>query len=282
MIFAIFVSTLIPLASGFYQAITGTGNGEISGLNRIYATAFYPNVYAFYLMIILIFICTAYFYFNSYISRAFLLLLSLFVSFSLILTYSRAGWSSTVFGLGVFVLIIMRKINRRTTAHLIILLLTFSILISMSAPKIASRFLGITGFDISTVGFRIGIWVEFLKRFIDSPLLGYGIGSSYIVSPEIILDFSSFPHSVYIKILSETGICGFIAYFAFVISLLKHSLKEYTHNIGTRKIFLASGMITLTLSFLLFSITEDLIIYDTVFSYFWFFAAVVHNLLALG
>jgi O-antigen ligase len=102
------------------------------------------------------------------------------------------------------------------------------------------------------------------------------------VSPEIILDFSSFPHSVYIKILSETGICGFIAYFAFVISLLKHSLKEYTHNIGTRKIFLASGMITLTLSFLLFSITEDLIIYDTVFSYFWFFAAVVHNLLALG
>ena len=86
--------------------------------------------------------------------------------------------------------------------------------------------------DISTG--RVEIWENGLRMFSDHPVLGIGSGafiaanSSGEYGPPIELN----PHSIYIQLLAELGLIGFVVWFAFLISYLRLLLKRHTPRRG--------------------------------------------------
>jgi O-antigen ligase len=82
-----------------------------------------------------------------------------------------------------------------------------------------------------TIGTRYRIWEAGLKMFLDHPIAGVGIGqfSNYVHNYSIsgipnYLNLST--HNLYIQILSETGIVGFLIFLTIIIYTIKLALKK--------------------------------------------------------
>ena len=278
MVLAILLSTIIPLVAGFYQAITVSGNLLTRGFNRIYATVTYPNGYAFYLMIILIFILTMYFYVKTLKNRVILFLLAIPIVLSLILTYTRGAWLGAGLGIGMFMLMLLRRLNLKNFILLIIFLSGISILVGLFMPQIVERSAYLAGPELGSFGWRMLVWRIDFKEFLNHPFRGYGIGSSGMITKRE-LGYIIAPHNDYLKLMVETGIFGAVAYLAAMILLLKVCMRKYRENLNTKKGILANGLVACMFSVLLVSFGDNLFDYDVVFNYFWFFVVVGYNLI---
>ena len=99
--FIIFVllSSIIPLAVGLYQILTGSGFSVLLGYekyNRIHATFIHPNVFAQYLVLITM---LTLFVFDTWkfskVKRVFVLSFLALVIFELYYTFGRGAWIAT-------------------------------------------------------------------------------------------------------------------------------------------------------------------------------------------
>ena len=66
---------------------------------------------------------------------------------------------------------------------------------------------------------RLAIWNMSLNKWLESPLLGFGIGGNHR-----ILGVAN--HNTYIEVLFCTGLLGTITFICFVVSLLKKAIKS--------------------------------------------------------
>ena len=60
----------------------------------------------------------------------------------------------------------------------------------------------------STSTFRLEIWFHTFKQFLDSPLFGDSLESTWL---------GYYPHNIFLEVLVTTGILGFIPFFAFIV-----------------------------------------------------------------
>jgi len=276
MIIAIFLSSFIPLSIGLFQFIALKENYWHPYLNRIYATTYNPNQYAYYLNIILLFAFTMYLYTDSWRNKIYLFLLTIPTLISLILTYSRTGWISVIFGLSTFFLLSKGKDRYK------IFLLIFLLLII-----IGSTYLGITTIyrvttllspGLETLGGRINLWIINFKVFLKNPLIGYGIGSWNIFSQKETGTLFP-PDNWYICLMVETGFFGLITFLLIIFSLYRFFLKKYRVDINIKKKILSLGVFALIITTLVSQIGFDLPLIDNVFVYFWFIIVINYNLL---
>ena len=278
--FAVLLSALIPLATGFYQALTISGILSITGFNRIYATVTYPNAYAFYLMIILIFVLTVYFYVKTFKNKLILLLATIPISLSLILTYTRGAWLGVSFGVGMFVLMLLRKLSFKNFILLIVFLFGISVLVAFFMPQIMERSSYLTRASMGSLGWRGMVWFTYFQEFLSHPFRGYGIGSCGVLAKKN-LGVIIAPHNEYLKLMVETGIFGVIAFLSVMVLLLRFSIREYRNNPENKKVILASGLTAVIFGVLIVSFGDNLFDYDVVFNYFWFFVVMGYNLLKI-
>ncbi|MEO0267446.1 MAG: O-antigen ligase family protein [candidate division WOR-3 bacterium] len=152
----------------------------------------------------------------------FFFLLVLF--FSLFFTYSRNSLISCAVGVLSFLLIYSWKIKKLNLFLRYFLLFSISLLViiflsKFTFEKVYERILSIFRIqeDIS-FQIRLYYWKNSLRTFLKYPFFGIGI-SQFIYMPYAF--FVIIPHNLYIQLLLETGIFGFLSFIFLIGSIIK-------------------------------------------------------------
>lgn len=231
----VLISTPVMLY-GFYQLATGGGQHAQVHIgvtyNKLLATFSHPNNYSFYLATV-IFSALAVIQLPIRKNKLFYGLLGAAV-ISLIFTYSRSAWLSVTACCLIWVLM-----NRKGRVPILIL----SALVSLAfTPLIVDRFSDVTASmgtgdleDLesgSSLGFRITLAkILLFDAFPDSPLFGFGLGSSMAVAQKYA-NWTTPPHNEYLRVLIESGLVGMLGYLAFLFSYLVFLIGNVGH-LGT-------------------------------------------------
>jgi len=147
-----------------------------------------------------------------------LVLLLVLMAFNLVLTHSRAGFISLSLSSFLFVLFLSNKKYRVQ----VFLFLIFLATILMSLPSAGKT---LVGFILRADAGRIEIWKAAIFMFLDSPLLGKGLGNFM----KYITDYGLEPlyaHNCYLQILAESGLIGLISFLWFLKEVIGRGIRK--------------------------------------------------------
>jgi O-antigen ligase len=148
-----------------------------------------------------------------------------FSSFALLLTQSRGGLLAYV----AILLLSAYLLPRRGKARLrwIAAVLVFSLSGALLVGQIFTRLQGV---DLYTEVTRLGIWAGAGLVFAGNPVIGVGYGNfktaltSAIAVPDgYMLD----AHNLYLELLAETGIIGFVAFAILIIASVRCARRMF-------------------------------------------------------
>lgn len=210
-------SSIIPSIFATIQFFSKTGLSiPLEGIyNRIYGTFSHPNLFAYYLIIPIVLSLFKFLSGNKKrIPNLIALLIFLFLTTLLILTYTRGAWIVLIF--------IITIIGAFRYSYLLPILFSVIILAYLIVPPIQNRARALINInEHSSVQWRINLWQDSLKIAKEKPILGFGTGvASQIIRERRGKEFgSSNPHNDYLKILLENGLLGLISYFILIMSI---------------------------------------------------------------
>lgn len=155
--------------------------------------------------------------------RKFALCLGIFLlTFSLVLTFSRAGWLAFIFSM-VLMLILSRKFGILAPVFIFFAIMIFTV------PNLRERFIFIfqKGGDTD----RLVVWRSTLEMIRENPFLGKGVGTfmSYCqkYAPTVYVRYA---HNCYLQIWAETGVFSLLAFISFLLSLLINGIIKFKEN----------------------------------------------------
>ena len=213
----IVAGSVIPIAYGFYQALTHTGYmDDAAGIIRINSLFYLPTVYAHYIVILLFFLIYLFLFSGKKRVKKYIFIF-LLALLSLILTWGRT--SIIAFLVGVILLIFLNK-KRMIGIPLIVGVL---IIMFLAIPQIRSRFTDPfqdNSLHTNSWQSRLILWEQASLQIIKKPILGYGIGSApKVVQKAIGSKKVRLPHNDYLRILIDLGIIGLCLFFLLITSL---------------------------------------------------------------
>jgi len=139
------------------------------------------------------------------------------LTFGLLLSFSRAAWGHYFISFIIYFFLAKKGTMKRLKLTLMLLLITTPVIIYfVSSTTIGDLFydrLGLQTYDND----RFQNQANALDHLVHYPL-GFGPGQS-----EVFLDFST--HSLYIRLLFENGIFGFISFLLFYLLCLVRAFK---------------------------------------------------------
>lgn len=168
-------------------------------------------------------------------NRFYFVLLVLFLGI-VFLTKSKSALLSTIIAGGfLFYKTFSGKVNK-TKTFIVIAIIVGVIYYVISKGLLGDAFVrlinmfnfftsGDESMDMSTAT-RADFAFKGLKTFSESPILGYGIGSSYKLLN------GTYYHNNYVQLLVETGIVGFVLYYGFLITILIRLFKNKGDDIS--------------------------------------------------
>lgn len=162
-------------------------------------------------------------------------LLLFYLGIGMLFTGSRGALISFVIGFGILLFCEMRK---RESKKAVFVLLIVAIIAAIAAiyfiPQelLESRFssdnlFGVNEYEQGSHN-RYTIWMNALKLFKDSPIIGYGCGNFFSAIATVYKECAS--HNMYILILIEEGILGLLI---MVYGLVKMSVYLYKKQLYT-------------------------------------------------
>ncbi|MGC8758146.1 MAG: O-antigen ligase family protein, partial [Caldisericaceae bacterium] len=176
----------------------------------------------------------------------------MFFLFLLFLTVSRGGYIAFALGGIVFLTISVRQL-RKTWKDMLLVLVGSVILIAVGSPKeiilanlgksdILVKFAtGLSGDN--SLWWRIHMALLAFKIFLERPITGFGLGTfryMFTINETIMQPFRIDPHSLFFKLLAETGIVGTVAFFLFSGYLI---LKGFLKSISEKEDFIYKGLV---------------------------------------
>jgi len=240
-------SGIIVSLYGIYQYVFGFSEGSVwidTGMfseieTRVVSTFENPNVLGEYL-IILIPLSIAYFFESGSIKEKWA---SVFAAAILVLcmvfTFSRGCWIGLIVSLGVMSLFY----DRRFVWAGIILLLFSPLYLPES---IIQRFLSVGNTSDTSTSYRVYIWFGTIDMLKDYWLTGIGLGEGAfnVIYPHYSYSAIIAPHShnLYLQIMVENGIVGFILFAIMIIAFYKNSIYALTK---TKRSFLKVSLLGL-------------------------------------
>lgn len=245
----IIYSSIIPLTFAYIEYFSGSGLYTNPGFeNRIAATFGHPNVLAYYSVIILALIWT---YLESKknniieMEKIIFRLIGIFYIIVLVITFTRGAW----LGLILFVILIslaQYPIRTLKTSSIIIIsaiIIVFSYnflaspdildLPSLNKIPIINRVTGLFNSDPSdSVIWRLNMWNDAYNKALESPIIGFGTGSSETIIEQTRGTFrgSLEVHNDYIKIFLEQGVIGLIIYIVLILNILFNLYYRYLRD----------------------------------------------------
>lgn len=180
---------------------------------RAYATFFNPNVFGFYINMILAAVIVNMKKINRL--EVFVLLTGVI---SLFLTFSRTSWVSlpvTLVLLGIFV----------DKKYFVYAFIIAAVLIGLDKLFDIGRLNPLKAAKDSSIIYRLEIWKSCIEIFKDNMITGIGFGtlSKYITSYSTVVKSNiEHCHNIYLQVLTETGISGFSIFLYILYKLFRN------------------------------------------------------------
>jgi O-antigen ligase len=264
VVWAAFVSAVIPLVVGAFQYVTGTGFHFSDDFARLTATFNHPNPFAIYLSLLLI-MGAAILRYLALRTQVLLVWFMAACGVALIATYTRSAWIATMVG----IIIVTWFISRRAVVAVTII----GVVVALMVPDIRARFEDLTetttqsGAAGNSLVWRFEYWRQALELNTD-PLLGSGLSAVRSESSE-----AKSPHNDFIRAYVETGFVGLAAYVWFLVAMVRAALRGVR---GTRDGFLrgvAVGFAGIAAVFVVLSAVSNVITQLVLLWYVGAFAA---------
>jgi O-antigen ligase len=125
--------------------------------------------------------------------------------------------------------------------------------------------------DGNSANWRIAQWVFLIDAWKESPVLGYGLGTSVHITY-----YQNFAHNDYLRYLAETGIIGFTSFIMFlVIKMLRLIKILQSSQLSSPRRKLCSIMIAIFVAILVGMATDNVWNHTTLFFYWCLLFAVL-------
>jgi O-antigen ligase len=261
-IFAILISAIIPVLYSVVELLTSPGG------TRLKSTFSHPNVFAFYMMLMLA-CCLVMMKSLSIVKKPnpkrIVLLMFGFI-FALLMTKTRSAWLATVTIFALYSLFFERKF---------IIYMIIGLFLSLLIPEVRERLLDLEAGNHAAVGeklnsyaWRLVLWKSSFVWIEKNPIFGYGLETFSHYSPEFFrLERVGYDaHNVYVQTTFELGLIGLISYVLIFINSLLKVLYLMSHD-------MAIGIITATLigGYMMVAYSDNMQYYLAFNWYFWFY-----------
>ncbi len=215
-----------------------------------------PNIYAVFLLVVIIF--SAIFAADKSIGKKrYLYIFPLIINtFAMVLTWTRGAWIALILSAAAYIVIRSRK----CTKLMLIPIIALPLLILIMPASITDRFLSSFNPDDSSVSSRLSVLRSSLAMFRDNIFAGVGIGENAF-SKEFLKyaeDSVTAPHShnLFLEIGCEAGIFALILFIYLLIIRIRHraSYAKYVRNSSVDHFCTMSG--TALFALLAFGMTD--------------------------
>lgn len=172
---------------------------------------------------------------KRYIDKFVYAFASLISFITIILTFSRGIWLSTLLAI-IMILIFGFKILKKNIIYLGTIGVLALIPVVMKWDAIVNRILSLQNIfnnAENSIEWRKSLIKGCLNIFLDNPIIGTGLNTfSQVFSlyQEKAGYFSINPHNYYLQLLAETGMIGFSTFIILVISILYMSFKAFRNS----------------------------------------------------
>lgn len=220
------VGFLVPAAVGGYQLISGNTEHDVYGVGRLDGTFVHPNPFGAYLACVTVFFLTFLVDLRGR-ARARLAVgtLAVISATLLIFTFSRSA-------LGIFLVSLVWWSMLGSRKRALLVLGALAIAAAIAFPAIAWRFqdlleVGSTATpEGNSLAWRLMNYQRLAQSFLQSPIVGQGLGSISLVNPTTILTEEGFrsgfsAHNEFVRVLVEQGVIGLVGWIWFGVGFLK-------------------------------------------------------------
>lgn len=153
-----------------------------------------------------------------------------FPAVALIMTYSRSGWISLMLAAFVYIWLRNKKLIPLFIALALLAIPLLPSTIITRLTSIVTSFLGSSGHIDSSAQHRFALWqgVEYMIR--DYGVSGIGIGPAAFASlyplyaQPLAIDGAAHTQSLYLELILETGILGFVSFMWLALRSIKNSV----------------------------------------------------------
>ena len=210
---------------------------------RLGSTFENPNVFGEYLVMIIPIAIAMLWGQKNWISRLVTLGLTAIMLVCLVYTYSRGAYIGLMLAFALFAVL-------RDKRFVILGVIGLMMLPFVLPPSVINRFTSIGNLSDTSSFYRISVWLGSLKIVKDYWPSGIGLGLEpfKILYPKYSLNaaYAHHSHNIYIQLLIETGIAGFLMFFAMIVVYYKTMLSGFYKTkdgfVSTFIIASASGM----------------------------------------
>lgn len=269
----IYIPSFFIALFGIIQYFTGWEARVITdNVLRMESTLGHPNVLGAYIILLIFPLIMLTIKENRTNYKIFNIVLIILLLVNLALSQSRNSWLALV--LGCIILSILY--NWR-----FLLIIVGAGALSLLSPKILYR---LSQFNSSRLNEgRINIWKTAVEMIKDHPILGIGNGNftelydSYVERfPQYRMEgYEGFPtHNSYLKMLTELGIPGIIAFMVMLFLVVKRVIYVYLNSDGKIKLFY-TGLVASLVTFLGLNLFDNMLFAPKVTTYFWIFVAMI-------
>lgn len=246
------ISTTVTSLYGLYQMKTGAATSEAwidttlfeDIKARVGSTFENPNVLGEYLVMIIPVSIAMLWGQKSWISKLMTLGLTAIMLVCLVYTYSRGAYVGLMLAFALFAVL-------RDRRFIILGVIGLLMLPFVVPASVINRFTSIGNLSDTSIFYRISIWLGSLKLAKDYWPSGIGLGLEpfKLIYPKYSFNaaYAHHSHNIYIQLLIETGIAGFLIFAAMIVVYYKTLLAGFYRSkdkfTSTFMIAIASGMV---------------------------------------
>ncbi|WP_194726669.1 O-antigen ligase family protein [Noviherbaspirillum malthae] len=260
------LSSVLPALFAVYEFLT---SASLDGV-RLKSTFAHPNIFAFYLNLVI----TLIFYLLKSsremiprVNRTVLYLYMFFLIGLLLLTQTRSAWLACFAFFVLYSLVFERRL---------LLYVAFVPLIALLLPTVQDRIIDLgTGNELgrevqlNSFAWRVVLWQSALSWIpVDRYIYGFGIGGFRFHAPEFFALATGYhwsAHNVYVEILFDLGIVGLLAYLWMQVKVTAILCGLWDHDRFTTFIALL-----IVAEYLIVSASDNMLSYLVFNWYFWF------------
>lgn len=285
LISLLMLSALCVAAIGVLQFFTGVqmraewldveNNPDIAA--RVYSVFLNPNILAEYL-VLLTPVAVGLTWYTKRLKKKLLFTAATGVLLiCLVMTMSRGGWVGICFAALAFVLMV--------DVRLILLGIPLGVAGLFFLPaKILERLLSIGSTVDSSNAYRLKIW-EITLRVIHDHFIG-GVGFGYAPFKQTFETYiRTMPifhaHNTYLEIFAEMGIIGFVVFFIFLLTMLKHPILTLVRGEDKYYRYVAAGVISGIVGLFAHGLFEHVIYIPRIIFTFWIMVGLLLTMMRL-
>ena len=243
--------------------------------NRAFSTLYNPNVLGSYLIMVISIAMSGFQSSDKKYGRVVNSVILVAAYLCMLLTFSRGAW----LGLAISVLIIF-VFSKEKPYILAIMGITFMLAIPQISIIMNRINIGILADDSSNT-YRHYLWTLAIKIFKENPVFGTGIstfGFSLPSHSNAVGYLVSHAHNIYLNVLAETGLLGFIAFFGYIGIAMYVSFKLFRQSRCRQTRNLSLGVMASFVGLLVHGNFDATLYLPQLSIFVWIIAAVARNL----